>query len=111
MFISFHIHTRIKMASIMSNTLFILFILYGMKNSIHSYRIMKPTDTQDRSIKDDDITSDNEINLRSVLWPRICFTALIKKNEHQYLHNRNQQNKPIKHISTRNARKCYPFDA
>jgi len=93
------------MASIMSNTLFILFILYGIENSIHSYPIMEPTDTQDRSIKDDDITSDNEINLRSVLWPKICFTALIKKDEHQYL-----QNEPIKHISTRNARKCYPFD-
>ncbi len=107
MFISFHIHTRIKMASIMSNTLFILFILYGIKNSIHSYRITEPTDTQDRSIKDDDIPSDNEINLRSVLWPKICFTAFTKKDEHQYLH---QQNEPIKHISTRNARKCYPFD-
>jgi len=99
------------MASIMSNTLFILFILYGIKNSIHSYRITELTDTQDGSIKDDDIPSDNEINLRSVLWPKICFRALIKKDEHQYLHNQNQQNEPIKHISTRNARKCYPFDA
>jgi hypothetical protein len=68
---------------------------------------MEPTDTQDRSIKD----GDNEINLRSVLWPKICFTALMKKNEHQDSHNQNHQNGRIKRISTRNARRCYPFDA
>lgn len=72
-------------------------------NSLHGYRIHEPIDIKD--LDDTDLASYNRINLRSVLWPKICFTALKKKNEHQYPFGSYQHQ-----ISKRNARKCYPFD-
>ncbi len=63
-------------------------------------------DSSDQSIINDDSTSNNRINLRSVLWPKICFTTMSKKSPD----NQDQQREYNKHISTRNTRKCYPFD-
>jgi hypothetical protein len=94
------------MVSILNRTLFILLLIFLITNSIDGYRLHQSTDDDD----DDDLTSNHEIDVRSVLWPKICFTTLIKKNEHQQVNDQDQQNDYNKHRSARNTRKCYPFD-
>jgi hypothetical protein len=89
------------MVSVFSKTLFFLLILTIITNSIHGYYLTQlQAGSQGQSNTNDDISSNHQINLRSVLWPKICFRALMKKNQHENLH----------HIVKRRARKCYPFD-
>lgn len=93
---------NLEMASVLNSTLFFIVFLFIIINSIHGYRLNEQIDTSDVN---DDLMSYNRINLRSVLWPKICFTTLHKKNEHQYPNGQYHH-----HLSKRNARKCYPFD-
>jgi hypothetical protein len=90
------------MASISNRTLFVLLFIFLITNSIHGYRLHQSSVEEDDY---DDLTSNQKINLRSVLWPKICFTTLIKKNAQE-----DQQNDYNKPRSTRNTRRCYPFD-
>ncbi len=64
----------------------------------------------DQSIVENDSTFNNRFHLRSVLWPKICFTTLIKKTEHRQVNDQNQAIDSNKYRAARNARKCYPFN-
>jgi len=88
------------MASVLTSTLFLMILLFIITNSIHGYCLYQQIDKQDPSIINDDLPSDNKINHRSVLWPKIYFTTLIRKNEHQQYQD--QQHEYNKHRSTRN---------
>ncbi|CAF1005289.1 unnamed protein product [Rotaria sordida] len=54
-----------------------------------------------------DLTSHDGIDQRSVLWPKICFKTLLKRNNNPYQY---KQHGYYKFIFKRNLRKCYPFD-
>ena len=56
--------------------------------------------------ENDDGTDIHSSKLRSVLWPKICFTTLMKKSDYMGKEfDRNNQ-----HRLSRSARKCYPLD-
>jgi len=91
------------MAFVLNRTLFIILFIFIIINSIDGYILHEQIDTSDFN---NDLTSNNEINVRSVLWPRICFSTLSKKTTRQYPDDQFQQHESNK----RNMRKCYPFD-
>jgi hypothetical protein len=95
------------MASVLNRTLLITLFLFIIINSIDTYRLNEQIN---KDKLNDDSTSYDRINLRSVLWPKICFITLKKKTEHQNPNNQYQQHEYNKHLSKRNSRKCYPFD-
>ena len=100
-FISFHISIHLGMASVKNKTVFCLLLLFIITNSIHGFYLYhQPTYIEAESNINDDLSSDHSFDLRSVLWPKICFTGLMKKSGHPNRH----------HITKRNTRKCYPFD-
>ena len=95
--------------------LFYLVLVLMTMNTIYSFRLtedefekqLKEDQTDDSIVKKDD---DNPVNLRSVLWPKICFKMY--KDHYEHRHKRDvhsSQNHPI-HLSQRPTRKCYPFD-
>ncbi|CAF1083740.1 unnamed protein product [Adineta steineri] len=92
------------MTSVMGNTLFILLLIFTITNSIYSYRLTEEEDAEHQLINND------EFNRRSVLWPKICFPSLRKKDAQQNMNDQNQQYGYSKHLAVRMARKCYPFD-
>jgi hypothetical protein len=104
-YISFPPFANLEMASTFNRTLFIVLFLFLISNSIDGYRLH-----QSSIDDDDDSTSNHQIDVRSVLWPKICFTTLIKKTDHQQINDQDQPNDFNRHRSIRNPRKCYPFD-
>jgi hypothetical protein len=88
------------MASVKNKVVCCLLLLFIITNSIHGFYLYHHPTIEDESNINEDLSSDHSIDLRSVLWPKICFTALMKKSGHPNRH----------HITKRNTRKCYPFD-
>jgi hypothetical protein len=62
----------------------------------------------------DEDDTEQGIDVRSVLWPKICFKMFKDHYEHQ--HKRNIENLQLQeagstsYVSQRPTRKCYPFD-
>jgi hypothetical protein len=81
------------MASAWHGILFFLLLLFIMTNSIHSYGLNERMPTGDQSNNDEDGIFHNKINLRSVLWPKICFVTSKKRNEQRGLNDQIQQHK------------------
>lgn len=99
------------MASMFKRTIFIILCLSLILNKIDAYRLINEhIDTQNSN--DDELTSNNRINLRSVLWPKICFSTISKKTEQHHFNDQYQHDEHHrKHLNKRNARRCYPFDS
>jgi len=95
------------MASVLHRTLFTILFLFIIINSIDAYRLPEHINSDEFN---DDSTSYDRINRRSVLWPKICFLTLSKKTEHQNPNNQYQWHEYNTNLSKRNPRKCYPFD-
>ncbi|CAF2511339.1 unnamed protein product [Rotaria sp. Silwood2] len=98
------------MTPTLNNKLFCLIVLFIIINSINGYHINPRIDTEDQSTIDDDLILHDKIDLRSVLWPKICFKTLLKRNDNDYSYGQYQQHEYYKHILKRNPRKCYPFN-
>jgi len=98
------------MASVKNKVVCCLLLLLIITNSIPGFYLYHHPTIEDESNISEDSSSDHSIDLRSVLWPKICFITLKKNTEHQNPNNQYQQHEYNKHLSKRNSRKCYPFD-
>lgn len=98
------------MAFYWHSVLSFLFLVCITINSICGFPSNQHIDLQGKPIIDHDATSYNKMELRSVLWPKICFKPS-KRNAEEYASDPNQQQSSNNRIHLkRNLRKCYPFD-
>ncbi|CAF0863598.1 unnamed protein product [Rotaria sp. Silwood1] len=98
------------MTPILNNRLFFLILFFIIINTINGYYTNQRIDIEDQSTIDNDLALHNRIDIRSVLWPKICFKTLLKRNYNEYPYGDYQQHEYYKHIIKRSPRKCYPFD-
>jgi hypothetical protein len=101
-FISHHRQFHMVMALfISSRILFHLLLLFTIIHVINSYRIHQYENVLHNI---NDIQNDRQVvQLRSVLWPKICFKML---KEHRGSSRALENN----HVWQKRTRKCYPFD-
>lgn len=81
--------------------------------TIDTYRIRDLEVVSGPNNVDDDDT-EQAIDVRSVLWPKICFKMF--KDHFEHRHKRNSEHLQLQepgsanYVSQRPTRKCYPFD-
>ena len=97
------------MGSAWKHSLFSLILFVIIINSIYGHPLKQLVGQQDQLIIDDDLTFDDKINVRSVLWPKFCWKVVAKKNDDQYHLVRNQQHNLNNSIKRRRLQRCYPF--
>ena len=84
----------------MASIPFVFICLILLANLVVGYRLYDTDDAIDGQ-------THHPINMRSVLWPKICFTTYIKKSEGTDWKNNDHQQQQR---ASRNLRKCYPLD-
>lgn len=72
----------------------------AMTPCISAYRLADDVDVPNQPMVDTAASDADHMSLRSVLWPKICFPSLRKRDAQQAL----------LHLASRSARRCYPFE-
>lgn len=90
--------------------LFFAILLFITIHSIYGRRLNDQIDTEDQSLTNDDELLHDRMDIRSVLWPKICFKTLVKRDTDDYPSDEYQLRIYRRGIAKRNPRKCYPFD-
>ena len=93
------------MASCVTKTLWILLFIFTLAQCITAYRLTEELDIQEPGAIDADTAVPIHNDVRSVLWPKICFPALKKRDGQQITSDGR-----LVRVASRSARKCYPFD-
>jgi hypothetical protein len=96
---------------ISSRILFYLLLLFTIIHTINSYRlrdlesVLENKRNEQFEIQNERQDEPNHIQLRSVLWPKICIRKLQGPHHHRYQRDENNN-----YIRRRQTRKCYPFN-
>jgi len=94
-----------------SRILFYLLFFFTIIHTINSYRlrdlesVLENMSNEQFEIQNERQDEQNYIQLRSVLWPKICIRKLQGPHQHRYQRDENDN-----FIRRRQARKCYPFN-
>ncbi|CAF3514302.1 unnamed protein product [Rotaria socialis] len=98
------------MKSMANKKLFFSILLFIIFHSTFGRDLNQDFELEDQLINDGDVLLHNKLDVRSVLWPKICFKTLLKRSVNEYPSDENQLHEHSQHFSKRNLRKCYPFD-
>lgn len=89
------------MPTIQRRLLLVFFFIFLLNQLAIGYRSLEEN-ADDMDLN----TNIHSSKLRSVLWPKICFTTLMKKSD--YIGKESDRNSQYR--LSRSARKCYPLD-
>ncbi|UJR08345.1 hypothetical protein I4U23_012616 [Adineta vaga] len=92
------------MASFIRKTLYILLVFFVITQFITAYRVPEDSDIEEQTTIDADLSEINHNDIRSVLWPKICYPSLKRRNNYPTAAG----GRSIQFIK-RSARKCNAY--